>query len=348
MITALISHSEIDTDAGECPASNVTQLDDNHSDTPVVTTTSRGNPGPDAEGSWASLVRDAVAAYAALREAAASIGTMVRRVQEAMARAQRQWESVTRFIRDGFIWAQGLPARASSYCGPYSVELGRRGLPPLSPEEAQDFLLLACLICRPEELGPGERVPLAEVALAGGRLDVAAAIWGEQLLEGGGKRRFASFYRQWEDWQGEAFVGLRGSVLPSVHRRLQETALAEMPEIAGRVASQRYLVKSLRNHLSRRLKRETGCRDREMPTVFAEEMMAGLEAEGWEGYAAQQALTAFLDRDATDLDRRIAETWCEHPDWSARKVAQHLGVAERTVRYRRERMRRLLTPQLMN
>lgn len=331
--------SDWNPDSESSPHAGTGRPGSDRTDTQAGAAVSPRDSGGGVEMSWSSLWGDMVATREAVRDAMAWVGTMVRGFGAAMTRAQRQYDRVVTSVCKGLIWIHELPATASSYCGPYNVELRRRGLAPLSPQEELDFLMAAILIARPEELGPGERVPLAEVSLAGGRTDVAARIWGEQLLEGDGRNGFHPFEPEWDDWQGEAFVGLSKSILPSIQRRLDNTPLVNVRAIMPRVASRAYLMQSLRNYLFERLGREAKWAEPETPTDLAEERIAGHErADDCDRYAAQQVLTRFLERSATDLDRRMLEIWRQHPDWSARRIAQQLRIPERTVRYRWTRM----------
>ena len=234
---------------------------------------------------------------------------------------------------------------APSYCAPYDRELVRLGLPPLTEEEQREFILIAVLLGGRQAQQLGQRVPLVEVALAAGRHDIAAAVVMERELTQGAIRQLERDNRRQEgDLLADAYLALRGQILPSIRRRINEIPMGDAQRIARPMLEQMvrdaYLLKSLKRALVRRLEREARGREQEGELDAeaeerleqARQKLAGGSAElDWD---IERALASFLARPrAGEIDRKMVAELRRCPDASAREIALAIGEPVRTVQY---------------
>ena len=280
-----------------------------------------------------------------LRQLNQAMEEIVRRLAP-QVQALREWAGspeVQRFAQGVVAWGSLLES-APSYCAPYDWELARLGLTPLAAEEQRHFMLVAVLLRKRRELRLGQRLPLVEVALAAGRLDITAALVMERAATRSTIRSLEmSNKREAGELLADAYVEMREKILPSIERRLHRIPLADMRRVARPVLEQvvrdAYLVKSIKRVLVRRLERERRRKEKEEKWVVQRsateiQRLADAHRGQDQNWLVEQAIASFLERPrASALDRKLVAALRRRPESRAKEIAGRIGEPVRTVQY---------------
>jgi hypothetical protein len=234
---------------------------------------------------------------------------------------------------------------APSYCLPYDRELARLGMKPLTAEEQRDFVVFAMLLQDRKELQLGHRLPLAEIALVAGRLDITAALVMERAAV---QRAIRWVERSNEQEEGElisaAYAELHQHILPNIERRLDGVALGDARRILRpklkQVVRDAYLVKSIRRALVRLLGREARRKakeeewDDEAQQRLAQMRQGMANDDRDQNWDIEQAMASFPARPRdSELDRKLVAALRRWPESSAREIAGRLREPVRTVQH---------------